>query len=169
MVELQLELSPGQMAGAAAEDPGQVLVDRPRWRSRRPRWLVWARGRRGPAFPRPLPARRTVKLSIAILALSAVACRLWVHWAAPQASVHVTWWELAAGFAAADIFVFHIEINRDAHTFSLSEMPFVLGLFFASPAQLIVGRLVGEAVVLVFYERQTLVKLTFNLSLFFAE
>ena len=65
--------------------------------------------------------------------------------------------------------VFHIEIREEVHTFTFSEIPLIIGLFFAAPGPLLLARIVGEAVVLVVRERQTLVKLLFNLTLFFAE
>jgi diguanylate cyclase (GGDEF)-like protein len=117
-----------------------------------------------------LPAAKTSRLIAVLVIASALAWRFLIRSVArPGVGLHLSWWELALGFAAADILVFHIEINREAHTFSLSEVPFVLGLFFASPDQLIIGRLVGEACVLIFNERQNLVKLAFNLSLFLGE
>ncbi len=89
--------------------------------------------------------------------------------AGPAHQVHMTWWQLAPMFALAAGFVFHIEVNSEAHTFTVSELPFVLALFFASPRDLILARLVGEAVTLIVHERQAAAKLALNLSLFAAE
>lgn len=79
------------------------------------------------------------------------------------------WWQLALVFAVSGLLVVHVEINSEAHSFSLSEVPLVLGLLFVSPLELLAARLIGEAAVLIFWERQTPTKLVFNLSLFFAE
>jgi hypothetical protein len=81
----------------------------------------------------------------------------------------LAWWQLAGVFSLAAFFVVHIEINSEAHSFSFSEVPLVLGLLFAQPGELIVARLVGEAVALVLIQRQSPPKLAFNLSLFAAE
>jgi diguanylate cyclase (GGDEF)-like protein len=81
----------------------------------------------------------------------------------------LAWWQLAPLFGLSAVFVFHVEVHREAHTFSLSEMPLVLGLFFAAPQELILARLLGEAIVLIAYERQALTKLALNLSLFTTE
>jgi diguanylate cyclase (GGDEF)-like protein len=90
--------------------------------------------------------------------------------AAPySAAVSLPWWLLALGFAIAGLLVFDIEVNREAHSFTFSEVPLALGLLFAGPAGLIVGRLVGETGVLVFRERQGPMKLVFNLSVCVAE
>ena len=82
---------------------------------------------------------------------------------------HFEWWSLAIGFCLAEIFVVHVEFRRDAHSVSLSEIPLVLGLFFAAPAQLALAQFVGAGVALVLHRRQSLLKLTFNLGHFFVE
>ena len=79
------------------------------------------------------------------------------------------WWSLAIMFGVTELAVFHIEVRREAHTFTLSEIPLVLGLLFASPLSLVVGRLVGAGLLLAIHERQPLRKLALNLSAFAAE
>jgi diguanylate cyclase (GGDEF)-like protein len=132
-------------------------------------WGAWvARAiRTDGAHARPLPAVRTRGLSAALVVGAAVLLAL-VH-PTPTASLALPWWALAIPFAAAQVLVFHIEIREEAHTFTFTEIPLVIGLFFCSPVSVIIARIVGEAFVLVVRERQTLVKLAFNLSLFFAE
>src|SRR5687768_11313397 len=44
------------------------------------------------------------------------------------------WWLIAAGFAGAETFVGHLQLRREAHTFSLSETALVIGLFTLPPA-----------------------------------
>jgi diguanylate cyclase (GGDEF)-like protein len=116
------------------------------------------------------PEVRT-RLLGAVLIASAVGLFHGVMSASPPfaAQLTLTWWQLAPAFALAGGLVFHVEINSEAHTFSLSEVPFVLALFFTSPTELLLARLLGEAVTLVLYERQSGTKLGFNLSLFAAE
>src|SRR5689334_12032575 len=73
----------------------------------------------------------------AVLVAGAVVA--WLHlWALPAASddVHVTWWQLMIMFAVAELFVLHVQVRREAQTVSLSEIPLVLGLFFAAPHSL---------------------------------
>jgi diguanylate cyclase (GGDEF)-like protein len=139
----------------------------------------------GVARPRPLPARRTVGLGLALVMIGVVltppalggmpwtvagtAAAASSAGSAGSVGFALAWWQLAGVFTLAGIFVFHVEINSEAHTFSLSEVPLVLGLFFSHPWELVLARLVGEAAVLVFFERQTPAKLIFNLTLFFAE
>ncbi|HEX9713999.1 MAG TPA: EAL domain-containing protein [Actinomycetota bacterium] len=83
--------------------------------------------------------------------------------------IDLPWWSIAVGFVLAEIFVVHIQVRRDAHSFSMSELPLVMGLFFVSPAGLIAGQLAGATVALVLHRRQTLQKLLFNLSHFALE
>ena len=89
-----------------------------------------------------------------------------LNWPGAAGDLRLRWWQLAPLFGLAAVFVFHVEVQREAHTFSLSDVPLVLGLFFATPQELIAARLLGEAVILLAYERQSPTKLVFNVSLF---
>jgi diguanylate cyclase (GGDEF)-like protein len=66
----------------------------------------------------------------------------------------------------SELTVVHLRFRRDAHSFSMSELPLIAGLFFASPAELIIAQLVGNAAALVINRRQPLIKFAFNLSQF---
>ena len=79
------------------------------------------------------------------------------------------WWALAPMFAVAEVCVVHLHFRRDAHTIALAEVPLALGLFFASPAALVAGRIAGSAVALVLHRRQRPLKLAFNLAMFLTE
>ncbi|WP_448625254.1 putative bifunctional diguanylate cyclase/phosphodiesterase [Geodermatophilus sp. URMC 64] len=81
----------------------------------------------------------------------------------------VPWWALALAFAATEVSVLTIQVNREARSVSLSELPLVLGLFFASPLALVAGRVIGSAAALVLKRRAPVLKTTFNLALFTAE
>ncbi|HYZ11465.1 MAG TPA: EAL domain-containing protein [Actinomycetota bacterium] len=73
---------------------------------------------------------------------------------------------LAGLFYLAELTVVHFRFRRDAHSFSLSEVPLVLGLFFAAPWALVPAQLLGSAVALTVHRRQPMLKLAFNLSQF---
>lgn len=73
---------------------------------------------------------------------------------------------LAGLFYLAELTVVHFRFRRDAHSFSLSEIPLVLGLFFAAPWALVPAQVLGSAVALIVHRRQPLLKLAFNLSQF---
>ena len=76
------------------------------------------------------------------------------------------WWVLAVGFAVAEFAVVHLKFRRDAHSFSVSEIPLVVGLFFATVPDLVLGMAAGSAIALVLVRRQRGVKLVFNLAQF---
>jgi diguanylate cyclase (GGDEF)-like protein len=73
---------------------------------------------------------------------------------------------LAGLFYLAELTVVHFRFRRDAHSFSLSEVPLVLGLFFAAPWALVPAQLIGSAVALTVHRRQPALKLAFNLGQF---
>jgi signal transduction histidine kinase len=81
----------------------------------------------------------------------------------------VPWWALAVLFYLAEVFVVHIQFQRDAHSVSLGEIPLLLGLFFAAPAALVIGQIVGDGLALAIHRRQSPVKFAFNLSHFTVE
>src|SRR5205085_11139098 len=111
---------------------------------------------------------RTVALAVTLaVGALAAAFRLVSH-GPMYDGVTMPWWVIAACFAVTETFLFHLEIDEEAHSFTLSEVPLAVGLFFASPIELLVGRLVGELVVLVLRTQQPALKALFNLSTFFA-
>src|SRR5262249_6887155 len=61
--------------------------------------------------------------------------------------VHLPWWTMVVMFAAAEMVVLHLQIQREAQTVSLSEIPLVIGLFMATPSSMLVGRIVGSFLV----------------------
>ena len=113
--------------------------------------------------------RRTMCLAAGLTVASvAVAATHLRSMSGPEA-VRLPWWLVAVCFGLAEVLVFHIEVRREAISFSLSEIPLTLALFFASPFGLIAGRLIGEAVLLALVERQQIRKVVTNLAQFLAE
>src|SRR4051812_10950933 len=47
---------------------------------------------------------------------------------------------LVAAFILSEKLVVHLEVDREAHTFALSEVPLAIGLFFVSPMALLLCR-----------------------------
>ncbi len=89
---------------------------------------------------------------------------------APAASpIHLDWWVFAMAFLVAEVTVIHLPVRREVHTISLSEIPLMVGLAFASPWAVILGRLLGGWVVLWLRRRNPPIKLFFNLALFALE
>ena len=78
--------------------------------------------------------------------------------------IQLTWWHLAIGFYLTEVLVVHLQFRKDAHTLSMSEVPMVFGLLFASPLGLLVGQIVGSAAALVIHRRQRPIKLAVNIG-----
>jgi signal transduction histidine kinase len=76
----------------------------------------------------------------------------------------VPWWALALAFALAEVFVIHVRIGRDAQSLSLSEIPLVVGLAYASPGALVLAQVVGVGAALVLHRRQKPIRIAFNLA-----
>jgi diguanylate cyclase (GGDEF)-like protein len=109
------------------------------------------------------------RLLLMITALGgAAALALW--WVAPLPARHapyaVPWWLLAGLFCAAEICVVHLQFRREAQSFSLSEVPLTIGLFFDRPLAVVLACLLGVAVALTLHRRQSWSKLAFNLANF---
>ena len=102
---------------------------------------------------------------LAAIALALAALELPAR-AAAQAPVALPWWVLAAVFYLTEAKVVHLHIGRSAHSFSMSEIPVVYGIFFFAPGEFIVARLIGAGLALVINRRQRSVKLAFNLAQF---
>ncbi len=114
-------------------------------------------------------SRRTMILSVALVVASVTAlfgAGLLEH--SPPNSL-LSWWSIALIAIAAEFMVFDVEFRREVYSFTFSEMPLVLGLFLASPRDLVIGRLVGELLFLVVRERQPPRKLALNLAAFLGE
>jgi signal transduction histidine kinase len=76
----------------------------------------------------------------------------------------IPWWLLAVAFGLAEVFVMHLRIARHAHSFTLGELPLVVGLALATPVQIVLAQAVGLAVVLAWHRRQKPIRLAFNIA-----
>lgn len=78
------------------------------------------------------------------------------------------WWVLAALFYLVEVRVVHLQFQREAHSFTLSEIPLVVGIFLASPGDLVLAAALGAGLGLLVHRRPAFVKLAFNIALFIA-
>lgn len=81
----------------------------------------------------------------------------------PSPPHHFSFAVLVALFALADLAVVHVELGSQTHTFSLVEVPLVLGLLSERPFDMVLAWLAGAAVTLVVIRRQPPIKLAYNL------
>ncbi|WP_433294087.1 putative bifunctional diguanylate cyclase/phosphodiesterase [Actinoplanes sp. CA-030573] len=108
-------------------------------------------------------ARRRVSVMVALLV--AIASVLWVfavRLPGYRPSHFMTWIVVAVLSAAAERFVVHIQLRREAQAVSLSEIPLVLGLFLATPVDFGVGRTLGMLAACVIWRRSSPLKTIFN-------
>ena len=71
---------------------------------------------------------------------------------------------LAGLFSLTEVFVVHVQFRRDSHTFSLVEVPLVVGLLFASPNIVVFALVVGGTFTLGLHRHQPVIKLCFNVG-----
>ena len=113
-----------------------------------------------------LSSRHRVWALTVVLAAMATAVAVRLPVAAPPGAPRLPWILLVVGFCAAEVCVVHVHARGDAHSFSLSEVPLILGLFTATPRDVIIAQAVGAALALIVHRRQWGQKLAFNLAQF---
>jgi diguanylate cyclase (GGDEF)-like protein len=112
-----------------------------------------------------LGPRRVWSLTVALMGLTGVLFVIAVQrLPALDAPLQIEWWWVASAYAAAEVLVVHLQFRRDTHSFSLSEVPLLIGLFFLAPDQLLLALILGSGVSLAVHRRQPAVKLAFNLA-----
>jgi diguanylate cyclase (GGDEF)-like protein len=115
--------------------------------------------------PRPRTARRVALLVLLLAAAGATLLGTVVgHLPTPEAALALPWFAWVAAFAATEVFVVHVQLQRDSHSFSLTDLVFVAGLYLISPAALVIAQVVGAGLALVLHRKQLGLKLAFNLA-----
>jgi diguanylate cyclase (GGDEF)-like protein len=115
-----------------------------------------------------LTTTRRITLLVATIAATAVAMFVAVVRDLPGLDVPVAlpWLVWVAAFAAGEIFVVHVQVQRDSHSYSLTDLVLVVGLYLGAPSGLVTALLVGTGLALVLQRRQSGLKLAFNLAQF---
>lgn len=141
---------PSAAPGDHSETPGETELPRRSrlWRAVSPTLPVWA-------------------FSATLFLLAALMWAVFVRELDPIGTPYrVPWAVIALGHALAETYGVHVQwFRRDTHTFSLSEIPIVLGMFVLSPGGLIAAVGVGATIALL-TRKQSPMKLTFNLAQF---
>lgn len=81
----------------------------------------------------------------------------------PMSDARISFVVLTLLFALAEWRVIHVQLRSEASSFSLSEIPLVLGLLLQSPEIVLVATLLGSSLTLLARRRQPPIKLMFNL------
>src|SRR3954453_6827047 len=111
------------------------------------------------------PSQRIMLLT-ATVAVAAVALFVIVVRSLPAAptALNLPWVLWGAAFAAGEVLVVHWQWKRDAHSFSMGDLVLAVGLFLATPVQLVTAMALGAGAALLLHRRQTGVKLVFNMA-----
>lgn len=113
------------------------------------------------------------RVGVATAAMAVGGGLLWLvhvsHLAPLGQSVHLPWWGIALAYVVVNVLVVHVHLCRHSHTFTLTEIPLVVGFLLAVPNALVQGAVAGTAVALVGVRRQPWPKATFNVALCLAE
>ena len=125
-------------------------------------------GRSGLPAPAWLtPAVRVRSFTALIALLAATAYVVFVRDLPSLPAPFVIPWPLAAlAFFLGETNVVEVHFLRERHSFSLSELPAILGLFFLSPTDYMLALLVGTGIALVADRNQSSVRSAFNLAQF---
>jgi hypothetical protein len=113
------------------------------------------------------PAVR-VRSFTGLIALAAVAIYLgFVRDLQPPPTPFAIPWPLAAfAFYLGETKVVEVHFLRERHSFSLSELPGIFGLFFLAPNDYLLALMVGTGVGLLAHSRRSAMKGAFNLAQF---
>lgn len=84
----------------------------------------------------------------------------------PASAVQIPAWMMVLLVVAAESATVHFRFRRDSFTFSLSEIPVVIGLYLMEPVTFVAALTVGNIIVFGFLRRNTLIKLVFNVAQF---
>lgn len=80
-------------------------------------------------------------------------------------SFSVPWYFLAIAVYLAETAVIHLQVRRDTHSFSMSEVPLILGVAFSAPLPLVGAIAIGNIAALAINRHQTPIKLVFNVGI----
>src|SRR4051794_18411930 len=103
----------------------------------------------------------TATVAVAAVALFVIVVR---SLSGAPTALNLPWVLWAAAFAAGEVLVVHWQWKRDAHSFSMGDLVLAVGLFLATPVQLVTAMALGAGAALLLHRRQTGVKLVFNMA-----
>ena len=116
------------------------------------------------------PKATIAVMTVALFGMALLLCLIQLRGlSAPAAPPRIPAWLLAVAFAATELVLLHVEVDEQAWSYSLSDGPLVLGLFFCAPVGLMLARVAGSAVAMLVHDRPPPLKLSFNLALAAAE
>ncbi|HVI19265.1 MAG TPA: GAF domain-containing protein, partial [Gaiellales bacterium] len=119
--------------------------------------------------PRAFRLNVPQRIMLITTALAAVAVALFVIVVRPlpgaPTALNLPWVLWAAAFAISEAFPVHVQVKKDSHTFSISDLVLAAGLVLAQPSHLVAAQAGGVAVALFVHRKQRGLKLAFNAAL----
>jgi diguanylate cyclase (GGDEF)-like protein len=116
--------------------------------------------------PPGLAVRHRIALLVAVLGAAAAGLGLTVvrSLPGPGSALELPWIAWVAAFAVSEVLVVHVQLRRDSHSFSMTDLVFVAGLYLLEPGALITAQVAGVGLILVLHRRQFGLKLAFNVA-----
>lgn len=114
----------------------------------------------------PGPGLLGVLIGVLAVASGGLFVGVVAHLSHVHTPIDVPWPLWVAAFALGEVLVVHVQIRRDSHTFSMTDLVLVAALCLASPSTVVTAQLAGAGVVLLVDRRQSRVKFAFNLAQF---
>ena len=74
-------------------------------------------------------------------------------------------WALAVGFCVTEVWTIDLPFKSHRHSYSMAEIPAIVGLFFLEPSALILSSMIGMGAAFLGVRRQLGLKLVFNMCL----
>ena len=117
-------------------------------------------------FSRPLRSGRfrVTALTCVLATIAAVVYAAFLGNASRRGMTDIPWPVFSVGFFLVEARVIEVYFRRERHSFSLSEVPAVFGLFYLSPPEYLAALLVGSGLALVVSTDQSPLKIAFNLA-----
>jgi diguanylate cyclase (GGDEF)-like protein len=116
---------------------------------------------------RRLPA--SLRVALLSTVLTVLASVLFFAYLQPRPAfvvpVDVPWYLVALGFLVTELKVVDVHFRREKHSFSLTELPAVIGFFLLTPTDYFLAMLTGTAAAML-VGRQPAIRVAFNLSNF---
>ncbi len=112
------------------------------------------------------PFAKIWALNVVVIAVAVALLPVTESLDGPQVSLTIPAWLMVVLVVAAESSVVHFRFRRDSFTFSLSEIPLVIGLYFMDPITFVAAHAVGNLLAFGVLRRNTPIKLVFNVGQF---
>ncbi len=112
--------------------------------------------------PRLEPSQRVWLLTIGLAVAATLVLALSGGFLSGRATSAIPWPLIALGMYLAEVKVVVVHFRRESHSFSLSEIPAVIGLFLLSPMDYVLAATIGPTLAFVYPARQPFIKAAFN-------